>query len=536
MPTCGGHAPRQSAALPYPWGRSGSGSSRPAACGVSGAGVALPSAPMDFTDLLLGDYEQIEVLRDERAGVLAFVAIHDTRLGPAFGGIRRLAYRRPVDALADALRLAAAMTWKCAAADVPGGGGKTVLWWRPDTDREAAYRTIGRFVEELGGRYFTGPDVGTETADLAVVAEETGHVAVPAEIGNLAEPTALGVFAGIEAVAERLGFASLDGVHVLVQGLGEVGSRLAEMLAGAGARLTVTDVREAPCEAVRRRCGATVVEPGGLLGIEADVFAPCALGGVGTRPQRREPQSARHRRLREQRAGPARARPGAVRARRPLRARLRDQLRGAAARRPAPSRGSVAAGREDPPHRGPRRRDPRRVTIAGSATGGRRRASGARARRGGAARAFPASVQEQEGQVSEARFRHRIRVRYCETDRMGVAHHGSYVDWFEEARTEWMRAQGETYRELEDRGVLLQIVDLQIRYKSPLDYDDEMWIEVRVGTRRRVTIELCYEARRADDDRLVATGSTTLACVDRGGRLRRLPAGMLAPTAGDDPT
>jgi acyl-CoA thioester hydrolase len=130
---------------------------------------------------------------------------------------------------------------------------------------------------------------------------------------------------------------------------------------------------------------------------------------------------------------------------------------------------------------------------------------------------------QEEETVTDFVARHRIRVRYCETDRMGIAHHGSYVDWFEEARTEWMRARGHSYREMEDRGYLLQIVDLRVQYKSPLDYDDEIWIETKAGVRRRATIEIVYEARRADDDRLVATGSTTLACVDRSGRLRRLP-------------
>lgn len=236
---------------------------------------------MEITELLTGDYEQIEVLRDEARGVLAFVAVHSTRLGPAFGGIRRWAYRRPAEALADALRLAEAMTLKCAAAGVPGGGGKAVILMHPETDREAAYRLLGRHVEQMRGRYYTGPDVGTEPRDLEVVAEHTRYVARPGPDGpgNLAEPTAIGVFAGIRAVAERLGHADLRGVHVAVQGLGEVGQRLVHLLRDAGARLTLSDVRREAVEAVAVP-GDTIVDAGEIVSVEADVFAPCALGGV----------------------------------------------------------------------------------------------------------------------------------------------------------------------------------------------------------------------------------------------------------------
>jgi acyl-CoA thioester hydrolase len=119
--------------------------------------------------------------------------------------------------------------------------------------------------------------------------------------------------------------------------------------------------------------------------------------------------------------------------------------------------------------------------------------------------------------------RHRVRVRYCETDRMGVAHHGAYVAWFEEARTEWMRAQGVSYREMEDGGLKLPVVDLKVVYKRSVTYDDEVLIATRLLEQRRVAIRLGYEIRRADDDGLVASGETTLACVDAGGRVRPLP-------------
>lgn len=123
---------------------------------------------------------------------------------------------------------------------------------------------------------------------------------------------------------------------------------------------------------------------------------------------------------------------------------------------------------------------------------------------------------------------HRVRVRYCETDRMAVAHHGSYVAWFEEARTEWMRQRGRTYREIEDDGNLLQVVDFQCSYHKPVDYDEVVAIRVRVESSGRAALTLAYEARRESDDQVCATGSTRLACVGRDGKLRRLPKELLA--------
>ena len=235
---------------------------------------------MNIGELAAHDFEQIQILRDDAAGMLAFVAVHDTRRGPAFGGMRRWRYRHPGAALADALRLAEAMTLKCAAAGIPGGGAKVVLVDAPSLDRGAAYRRIGDFVEQMNGRYFTGPDVGTETQDLEEVARRTSFVARPDEIGNLAEPTAVGVFAGLRAVGDRLGCDGVRGLHVLVQGLGAVGRRLAQLLVGAGARVTVCDLDRELVEQVRTELGVEVVEPGLLLSITADVWAPCALGGV----------------------------------------------------------------------------------------------------------------------------------------------------------------------------------------------------------------------------------------------------------------
>ena len=123
----------------------------------------------------------------------------------------------------------------------------------------------------------------------------------------------------------------------------------------------------------------------------------------------------------------------------------------------------------------------------------------------------------------EADAPHRIRVRYCETDRMGVAHHGSYVAWFEEARTEWLRRRGKSYREMEEEGTFLQVVAMAVQYLKPTTYDDEILIHVRVTERTKVAVTMEYEIHRADDRILVATGETRLAAMDKAGKLRRLP-------------
>ena len=124
---------------------------------------------------------------------------------------------------------------------------------------------------------------------------------------------------------------------------------------------------------------------------------------------------------------------------------------------------------------------------------------------------------------------HRIRVRYCETDRMAVAHHGSYVAWLEEARTEWMRQRGKTYRQMEDEGNLLQVVDFICHYHKPVDYDDVVAIAVRVAEPGRAAVTLEYECRRVSDGMVCATARTRLACVGRDGKLRRLPAELVEP-------
>lgn len=236
---------------------------------------------MDFFELArqLG-HEEVVVLRLD-SGLRAVIAIHDTTLGPAVGGTRMRPYRTFGDAVVDALRLARAMTYKAAMADMAWGGAKAVVPADPTRDKTPAfYDAYARALERFG-RFHTGGDMGLDGQDVAELARRTQFMTrTPAGSAFCAaELTALGIHAAIGTAAGVLGVGT-DRLHVAVQGLGEVGSRLAKRLAAEGVRLTVADVDAGRARAAAVECAARVVEPDALLGVEADVFAPCAAGGV----------------------------------------------------------------------------------------------------------------------------------------------------------------------------------------------------------------------------------------------------------------
>jgi leucine dehydrogenase len=231
-------------------------------------------------------YEQLVFCHDKFTGLRAAVAIHDTTLGPALGGCRMWPYASEEEAVVDALRLARGMTYKAAASGLNLGGGKSVILGDPDKDKtEALFRSFGRYVETLGGRYITAEDVGTSTEDMENIRIETWHVVgVDVTHGGSGDPspfTALGVLQGMRACAEEVfGSASLEGRAVAVQGLGHVGYPLCGLLHDAGARLIVTDLRPEIVERAVREFGAKPVEPDEILSISCDILAPCALGAV----------------------------------------------------------------------------------------------------------------------------------------------------------------------------------------------------------------------------------------------------------------
>lgn len=229
-------------------------------------------------------HEQVVFASDPASGLRAVIAIHDTRRGPALGGCRMWRYADEQEAVADALRLSRGMTYKSALAELPFGGGKAVVIGDPARDKsEALWRAFGVAVDRLAGRYITAEDVGTAVADLEIVRSVTPHVSGIAEggAGDPSPATAFGVFMGIRAaVSRRLGADGLAGLRVAVQGLGHVGAGLAALLAEAGAKLIVADLDPARVEAAARRFGAHVVDPSRIHAEAAEVYAPCALGGV----------------------------------------------------------------------------------------------------------------------------------------------------------------------------------------------------------------------------------------------------------------
>lgn len=228
-------------------------------------------------------FEQVIALHDSRSGLRAFLAIHDTSHGPAFGGIRRFVYRDEKNGLIDCLRLSKAMSLKCALAGLPAGGAKMVIFDAPGLDLEAAYAYIGRFIEGLGGLYYAGPDVGTGWDELRFVGRGTEHVAREGRggSGDLAGATAAGVFAGMAAGLRHVSGAEAWAERTMViQGLGSVGWRLAERLKKLGCRVLGTDVDEKTCRLAEAELGVEILQPGTEMDQPCDVFAPCAMGGV----------------------------------------------------------------------------------------------------------------------------------------------------------------------------------------------------------------------------------------------------------------
>jgi leucine dehydrogenase len=228
-------------------------------------------------------HEQVSLVYEPSSGYRGIIAIHDTTLGPALGGTRFWNYATDREALIDCLRLARGMTYKAAVAGLNLGGGKSVIIGdNKIRNREPIFRAHGRHVEFLGGRYITAEDVGTSTGDMEFIKAETDHVT--GLIGKSGDPspvTAFGVYRGIKACAKhRYGSDSLSGKTVAIQGCGHVGYYLAQLLNKEGAKLVVTDIDEVRVRKVVEDFQAQSVPPDDIYGVAAQIFAPCALGGI----------------------------------------------------------------------------------------------------------------------------------------------------------------------------------------------------------------------------------------------------------------
>lgn len=228
------------------------------------------------------DHEIVEVIETDR--LKAIIAVHNSNLGPAVGGCRMFPYADQQSALTDVLRLSRGMTYKSALAGLRLGGGKSVIIGDPSKDKSTELlHAMGEQIERLEGKYVTAEDSGTGVKDMAIIAEKTSYVSgvLPEERfgGDPSPRTALGVFLGIKAAVGYRYRSDLDGLRVAVQGAGHVGQHLVRMLIGAGAKVTVADVSEANL-AKAVQLGADIVDPDRIVGLDVDVFAPCAMGGV----------------------------------------------------------------------------------------------------------------------------------------------------------------------------------------------------------------------------------------------------------------
>jgi len=242
-----------------------------------------------FEDLLeTWDGEQAVIRRDRESGGWIFICMHSMQLGPAAGGTRLKVYETPVEGLRDAMRLSAGMTAKLAVADLGLGGGKAVLAVPEIPAGDERRALLGRYadmVASLGGSFITSSDVGTGETDMDLIAERTEHVFGRSQAnGGAGDPgpfTAVGVFHGIKSSVTRVfGSDDLSGRTVLVQGVGNVGRALAELLGRDGALILVADVDGRRAEEVAGLVGGSTVQADRAIAAECDVYAPCALGAT----------------------------------------------------------------------------------------------------------------------------------------------------------------------------------------------------------------------------------------------------------------
>ncbi|MFN0243671.1 MAG: Glu/Leu/Phe/Val family dehydrogenase [Planctomycetota bacterium] len=239
---------------------------------------------MEISEIEVDGYEKVVRCRDQKSGLHALIAIHDTTLGPALGGMRMLPYPSEDEALFDVLRLSRGMTYKSAVAETGLGGGKSVILGEPKTLKSPTlFRAMGRFVESVEGRYITAEDMNIGIPDLEIVRQETRWVTgLSRESGSSGNPspyTARGCMVGMRAVLEEVyGKADFKGKRVLIQGVGAVGGRLAVLLQEAGAHVIICDINDARVDELKKKHGFESVPDAGHVKVACDIYAPCARG------------------------------------------------------------------------------------------------------------------------------------------------------------------------------------------------------------------------------------------------------------------
>lgn len=236
--------------------------------------------------LKIKGYEKTAVAEDRDSGLLSVIAVHSTALGPSLGGVRMFPYPSQKAALADAMRLAKAMTYKAAISNLKLGGGKAVVIGNPSKDKtRELFLSLGEFIQQFKGDYLAAEDSGICSDDLDIVSERTPYVTgtrrLPFGSGDPSPATALGILTGIRACLKEVsGKDSLNGVTVAIQGVGQVGYGLARLLKKSKAAIIVSDVSGERAQKAADELGARIVPPSKIHVVQADVFAPCALGGI----------------------------------------------------------------------------------------------------------------------------------------------------------------------------------------------------------------------------------------------------------------
>ncbi len=240
-----------------------------------------------FKTLETEEFEEVVYGYDKYTGLKSIIAIHNTALGPAFGGTRMMTYEREEDALKDVLLLGKAMTYKNAAAGINFGGGKAVIIGDARTEKtEALLRAFGRFVEGLGGRFIAGVDIGTDENDMVILQQESKFVtALPTYYGGAGSTsgaTAYGVYQGIKAAVEEVfDDKQLNGKSVAIQGAGHIGFPLAKYLSDEGVKVFITDIKQDALDKVKETIPEIeIVEPDKIYDLDVDIFSPCALGAI----------------------------------------------------------------------------------------------------------------------------------------------------------------------------------------------------------------------------------------------------------------
>lgn len=235
-------------------------------------------------------HEYVAFYQDKVSGLKAIIAVHNSNLGNALGGCRMWPYANDEEALTDVLRLSKGMTYKAAMAGLKQGGGKAVIFGNPRTDKTPEKMlAMGQFIDSLSGKYISAEDSGLTVNDLKLMGKKTEYVSgiqakyhinsEPSD-GNPAPSTAYGVYVGLKATVKHAMGCELKGVKVAIQGLGNVGIRLARHLHQEGATLYVTDIHPENIENAVSEFSAIAVSPEDIYDLEVDVFAPCAMGAI----------------------------------------------------------------------------------------------------------------------------------------------------------------------------------------------------------------------------------------------------------------